>query len=515
VRNSAANLAAQVVNALCNLIVVFVLARVLGKDLLGRYFTVFAVFLAVQMVFESGITTMLTCRIVQSPDSWRRTVAEATGLLALILVASIMALVVIGVAWSKWRDDAAMLAPFLAAGFACAALQVERFCSAVFRAFEQFRFENIGRVIQGISFASLVVCLCLLGLASPQSAMLMLGVSHTAAAMFLLVRLQQQWKCIGWRLNASVVKDWLSEGVPLGMGDVVRRLTWQLDTLLLGALQPAAAVGIYSVAYRPLGPLNWVPRAILTAAFPAMARMATTDRAALDRTFTSSTRLLWVISLPMAISICLCAQPIILFLAGTEYMESAAPMQILIWISTLSFLSIQFRFVFTAVGHQQLFARVAIAIFALEAVIECALIPTWGYMGACAGSLIGELAFTVGGLACCAFLGFGRVPWGSMMRAVLAGFGMGLVIWPGRELSLIAVIPLVVAALCVYVALCLLFGAIQRSELRQVVDAILRQVRIGRKSSKGTPHRAVHATNPSPLASEGTATGVIEVCDGR
>jgi O-antigen/teichoic acid export membrane protein len=302
--------------------------------------------------------------------------------------------------------------------------------------------------------------------------MAMLGVSHVAAATFLIFTLQRHWKCLGWRLSLAVVKDWLGEAIPLGMGDVVRRLTWQLDTLLLSALQPAAVVGIYSVAYRPLGPLNWVPRAILTAAFPAFARMAANDRNSLDRTFADSTRLLWIISLPIAIAICLSAKPVIVFLAGMEYLESAIPMRLLIWISSLSFLSIQFRFLFTAIGKQQLFARLVIAVFLLEAGLEWVLIPSWGYMGACAGSLVGEVIFTLAGLGFCAYLGFGGFQWGPMFRAVLAGAVMAAIIWPGRELSLILLSPLVAAALCVYIGLCVLFRALRWDELRRSFDAV-------------------------------------------
>jgi O-antigen/teichoic acid export membrane protein len=502
VRNSAGNLLALAVNAFCNLLVVFALARYLGKELLGQYFTVFAVLMAVQMILESGITTMLTCRIVQCPDIWRRTVAEATGLLVLVVMASVGSMAGIGFAWSRWRDDPTMYGPYLAASFACAALQVERFCSAVFRAFEQFRYENIGRVIQGTFFGGSVIGCCMLGIASPAVAMAMLGVSHVAAAIFLIMKLQLRWRCLGWRLDLSVVKDWLREAVPIGMGDVVRRLTWQLDTLLLGAMQSPGVVGIYSVAYRPLGPLNWVPRAILTAAFPSFARMAATDRESLDRIFANSTRLLWVISLPIAIAICLSAKPLILFLAGSEFLESATPMQVLIWISTLSFLSIQFRFLYTAVGRQQLFARLALVIFLIEAAIEALLIPFWGYMGACAGSLVGELVFTLAGLAFCSYFGLGRIPWAPMFRAGLAGFVMGAIIWPGRDLSLIKIIPLIAVASLVYVLLCILLGALHWVEVRQSFDALFALARI--KPHKSQPSGIDFQTNKEELEAPST-----------
>src|SRR5205085_8734527 len=108
----------------------------------------------------------------------------------------------------------------------------------------------------------------------------------------------------------------------LGLGDVVRGLTWQVDTILLRLLQPAAAVGVYSIAYRPLGPLNWVPRAVLTAMFPSFARLAEGDRPGLGRAFAASARLMWLVSLPIAVSIFVGAEPIIAVLAGPQYLEA-------------------------------------------------------------------------------------------------------------------------------------------------------------------------------------------------
>jgi O-antigen/teichoic acid export membrane protein len=494
VRNSVGNLIGQTVNAACNLIVVFVLARYLGKELLGQYFTVFAVLLAVQMTLESGITTTLTCRMVQFPENWRRTVAEANGLLTIVILASVGLMVGIGFVWARSSGDPSVMVPFLAASFSCGALQVERFCAAVFRAFEQFRFENVARVIQGTAFAGLVCVGCWLGIVNPAIALALLGVSHIAAAVFLIVMLQRHWKCFAWRLSWSVVKDWVGESVPLGMGDVVRRLTWQLDTLLLAALQPAAVVGIYSVAYRPLGPLNWVPRAILTAAFPSFARMATNDRESLDRSFASSTRLLWIISLPIAVAICIGAKPIIVFLAGAEYLESAIPMRLLIWISAMSFLSIQFRFLYTAVGRQSLFAALVIGIFLLEAIMEWLLIPRWGYMGACAGSLVGELLFTAIGLALCGYLGLSRFQWSAMLRAALAGAVMAGVIWPGRELPLLLLAPIVLGAVCVYFALCVLLGALSWEEVRHSFEAVATTLRA---RPRGAGERMTHKNSPA------------------
>jgi len=478
--NSALNLGGQGVNAVCQLVVVFALARGLGKAAFGEYYTLFALIMVTQLIVEAGLSTLLTYRIVHAPESWKETLAEAAGLFLVVVAVSMVVLIGLGCAWVYLRgDEPVVLIRFAAAACACAAIQVQRFSAGVFRAFEMFGYENFARALQGMLLVGLVLAMIGTGVARVEWVLVALAASHVASALFLLAALQYRWWCLALRFRWSAAKQWLSAAVPVGLGDVVRGLTWQLDTLLMALFQPPAVVGIYSVAYRPLGPLNWLPRAVLTAAFPSFARLAASDRHSLDRAFANSIRLLWIISLPIVIAICMCAEPIITLLAGAEYLEAAIPMRILIWIAALSYLSIQFRFLFTAVGRQDHFVRLVVIVFLLEAVIETLLIPQLSYFGACAGSFAGELFFTVVGLAVCRHLGVGSVEWGALMRAVLAGTVMGALVWFARQASLPLLLLAVVLSTAIYLVLCLRLGALQMDELRHLCRALMGLVRPG------------------------------------
>lgn len=488
VRNSTLNLIGQGFLAVFYLVVVFILARTLGKEGLGAYYTFFALILAVQWVGEAGISTVLTCRIAQQPQNWATIVAEAAGLFTVITLLSAGVFWLVGSAVAWYQHNADLWFWSAAAGVACGAIQVNRFCGGVLRAFERVGYENFARFVQGAIFVLLVVVVVLAGRGTVGMVLAMFAASHVVASTFLLIRLSRQYR-LGWRLNLAVARNWLAEAVPLGFGDVVRHLTWQLDTLLLGLLRPPAVVGIYSVAYRPLGPLNWLPQAVLSAMFPAVARMADGDRAALSRTFTHSMRLMWVASLPLAVTICLCAEPLILILAGRDYLEAAVPMRVLIWIAILSFLSFPFRFLFTAVGKQKLFAWLVVGVFLLEAVIELSLIPAFGYLGACTGSVIGELIFTVTGLSLCARLGIGTLPARPMASAVVAAVVMAGVLWPVTASSWIVLGLVVVVAGLIYLAICIGLGALQWSEVVCFRDSLL-----------GLLHQASRRQQPDELA---------------
>ena len=428
VRNSSLNLATQGLYSALNLLLVYVLAG-LGTERFGRFYLFFSLVLIVQIFWELGATTILTRRIVQGPEDWRKKLPDAAGLFTLIALVSSGTFVCIGGAWSWWRQDPELMACSVAAGIACAAMQVQRFSSAVFQAFELFRYENLGKLLQIVVLTSISVILVRLHLASVSALVCGLAASHVATAIYMTAALERRWRCLGWRLHLSRIKDWLAESVPLATGDMARGLSAQLDTALVGLMQPAAAVGIYSMAYRPLGPVYWLPRVVMQAAFPSFARLASADHQVLRRAFSSSLRLMWLISLPMALCVSAYAGPVIAVLAGPEFAAAAVPMRFLAWIVSLSFLSFQFRFILTALGRAQAYVRLAVPVLLLEACLELALIPRWGYLGACAGLCVGEITFALGGLALCLRPGLGRIEWQPLAGAALGAAVMGAVLW--------------------------------------------------------------------------------------
>src|SRR5262249_48319304 len=123
VRNSTFNLAAQGLYAVFYLVVVCILARILGKDLLGEYFFQFALILVVQLVVEAGVGTVLTCRIAQAPAGWKTIAQEGAGLFVVISMVSVLAFVILGAVWAGVRGQGELFSSFVASGFACAAMQ--------------------------------------------------------------------------------------------------------------------------------------------------------------------------------------------------------------------------------------------------------------------------------------------------------------------------------------------------------------------------------------------------------
>lgn len=471
VRNSVFNAVINGVSAVSYMAIFIALARGLKTAAMGEYYMLFALILVVQLVFEMGVPTVLTGRIARDPSRLRQTLAEAASLQTISVAGQIFVFVVAGIVAAWLFDDSAKLVRCLLAACATSAIQVQRFCAGVFRGFELFKFENITRLCQGASLAISVVVLITLGVSNLSVMIAVLAASHIFAALYMIVSLARRYAFFGWCWNPARMRDWLAEAIPLGISESIRGQAWQMDTVLLGLLQPAAVVGLYSVAYRPLTVLNWLPLAAAAATFPMLVRVAGSP-AQFNQAVANSTRMLLISALPLAVVISLGAEYLVTTLAGSEYLAAALPMRILVWKILLSSLAILYRLVFAALGKLPALARIILLGAALDAAAELVLIPVWGYLGACCGSLIGEIAFDLMALAACRALGIKCIEWRLLAGAVLAAVGMAASLSFARGTPLPIFLLAAGGATVLYFVLCLVTGALSWSELRHFSDAI-------------------------------------------
>ncbi len=499
VRNSAFNAAGTALILPFNFVALFTLARRLGKESLGTFFTIFAISAVIHWIADMGVATVLTHRVARSPHQLRRIIGEATGML---LVVSFTSVSLFYLLTSVWMLASGQPIPWLVL-FVAAVSMISRhtldFAANAFRGLERFEFENLSRVLQ----TSLFCVFVWIGV-YPETGGILAGfvafmASNIIAAALIVVILLSQWHCAGLSLSPSVIRDWLRESVPLGFGDAVRRLTMQLDTLLLAAFRPAAAVGLFSVAFRPLQPLQLLPRAIVSVTFPMMSRIAHSDRAALSRAFAQTTNLLWVASLPICLLTVAFAEPLILSTAGPDFVEAIQPLQLLIWVAPLLFISAQLRFAFTALDAQQRYWRMICGMLAIKVIAELILIPTLGIYGACLGHVIGEFVLCAAGLVILSRLGVHGPPAWQLMKVIPAAIAMLAILFPvwQSNASLVWGLFFVPVSLVAYFALCVAFGAWPRSEVVQVWNVAVRS-RLRRRSAK--------AETPIPrseLAAEG------------
>jgi O-antigen/teichoic acid export membrane protein len=492
-RNSVLNLLGQGCCAGVQIAFIAILARGLDRENFGTFYAVFTLIVVVQILLEMGLSTVLTRRLAHAPEGREAILEEAAGLGLASSAASLLGFLGVGVGVAWIQGDAEAVPTWAAAGVACAAIQVQRFSAGVLHASEWFVSDNLARLLQGILFTVLLIVLVTTTGARAWSAVAMLALSNVVSAVFLLTIVRRKFGCRRVRLTRARARDWLKESLPLWLGDMLRGVTRQLGTLLLWGMASVEAVGVYSIAYRPLGPLELLPRVILQASFPSFARMAGSQLETLSRSFSTCVRILWIVSLPIAVAIGIAADPLVSALAGPAYRDAVLPMQISSWIVPCLFVSVQFRFLFAALGQSRLYIRLVVAALVLQGALVAAMIPAWGYTGACVGALLGEAVFMAAGLAACRRLGVRAVEGPALVSAVVAAGIMAGGLWWFRDLPLLLLAPALVPATAGYFGLCVAFGAIRPAEVRRFGAALAVRFRTGEKERSPVSSGGHHA----------------------
>jgi O-antigen/teichoic acid export membrane protein len=153
------------------------------------------------------------------------------------------------------------------------------------------------------------------------------AVAGVLAAMWLLLR--RIPSRIRHALPVVRQREWLMAAMPLLFITGAHVINRQTDVVMLGALDGAAAAGIYAVAARGVQLIAFVTYAVNAPLAPRVAALyATGDTVAVQRVVTTSARVVLAVSIPLAVAFIVLGQWL-LSLFGTEFVAGFSALVIL------------------------------------------------------------------------------------------------------------------------------------------------------------------------------------------
>jgi O-antigen/teichoic acid export membrane protein len=227
-----------------------------------------------------------------------------------------------------------------------------------------------------------------------------------------------------WKWDWALQKSMLATSGPLMINHLLATVFWRIDIWILRPLVGAASVGLYSVALKYLDGLNIIPSTFTLAVFPLMSRLARQEGAALLRSYTLSVRLLLIVSLPLAVTVTLLAQPLIYLLGGVEFAAgsgevavvsarvcqlfgealwkidcgalsavsgSVLALQVIIWSIPVGFVNSVTQYVLIAADQQRYLTKAFAFGVAFNLVGNLLLIPLISFIGAAIVTIMSEI----------------------------------------------------------------------------------------------------------------------------
>jgi O-antigen/teichoic acid export membrane protein len=182
------------------------------------------------------------------------------------------------------------------------------------------------------------------------------------------------WLVVNWRprldFNRSLTRSLMAYGLPLFVVDLIYVVTANVDYLVVGRVLGAAALGIYTLAYRlpellVLGIVAVLSRAL----FPAFTK-ARDSPGSLQRGFLDSVRYVVIFTTPLCVGLFIAARPLVLVTLGDNWLDVIPVLRVLAVFAWVRSLMSNDGDVYKALGMPGFLARItALRLFILVPVL--------------------------------------------------------------------------------------------------------------------------------------------------
>lgn len=203
---------------------------------------------------------------------------------------------------------------------------------------------------------------------------------------------------VGVRFERRPLLRLLSGGTPLALRRMIGSLSFRVDVLFLGIMRTSREVGWYSSVYRLLDGLLMIPSAVTSSLAPTLsANFGAGNRDVVDRLHQRGLKYVLMVGLFIAALFGVLAEPVVALVYGSGYAPAAEALRLLSLSVVFLFVRRHVQVVLDNVDLRSVSAKVVAVGLAINLVLNFALIPRFGYMGA-AGSTVVTEAYLMGAM---------------------------------------------------------------------------------------------------------------------
>lgn len=458
-KNTATMMALKVVMPLLAVVVVLAVSRVLGTEGLGRYTLAFAFLYFFNTMGPLGLHPLITREGARDPGGIERLLSSATtlGTGASLILTAVMASA--GAALGYDGETRAALAIMSLALLPCT---LGTFFDATFIALERMEYIAVTALTESLIKVGAGVTVLLLG-HGLQAVLLAAVVGRAVACLVSVVLLRRAGVAVRWGYDPALMRELTGQAPTFLLISIFATLYWRIDVFMLAQMRPVEDVGLYGAAWRLLEIAIVVPQSLCVALYPQMAGAARHDPQNLARLGRAAARYLFAISLPAAVCTTILAGPMLELLYGDRFVSAANTLTVLMW-TVVPYGWVRYHaYVLVAVDQQRIDLRLNALMSVVNVVLNLALIPVYGAMGAAVATLVSVCAYALAQYAYLwRYLPGHAAPVAFESTPFLAAALAGLCVWLVRDTVVLAV----AAAPLVYAGTLLFRGFFTPAELR-------------------------------------------------
>ena len=462
-KNTAFMTGASIAQKIISFVYFTLIARSIGVEGTGKYFLALS-FTTIFVVFvDLGLSNVLVREAAKVRNNIQKYLS--TILSVKLLFAALAYITVLVVAHLLYPADAELRAMIYLSGVTMLFDSFNLTVYGVLRAIGDLRFESVSITVS--QFLSLILGGVFLWLQLPLIFLILAYTVPSAInACFATFVVYKKYvvKVVPRFEKKTFVFLWKIT-VPFALAAIFARVYGYIDSILLKQMLGTEAVGWYSTPYKITYAFQFVPLALTAAIYPRMSEYFITKKEKLAVILHDSIKYLLLVSMPIAVGICVLARPIILMLYGEAFLPSVLPLQVLIVSLVFSFVGFPIGACLNACNRQTTQTTIVGFVMILNISMNLLLIPRIGVVGAAIAALVGNTVLTL--------LGYAFLPTiapishkqyaSTFFRLLFCGIVMGVVVYVAHRASNMF-LAIAVGAV-VYIVMIFITGILTKAEV--------------------------------------------------
>ncbi|ADZ09539.1 polysaccharide biosynthesis protein [Methanobacterium lacus] len=262
--------------------------------------------------------------------------------------------------------------------------------TAIFQALQKMEYQSISLILNSVLMLIGTIVVIYFNKDILFFALLYV-IANVACLIFILSVYFWKYSLPKWDFDLNFIKITLIAALPLSIVSIFTLIAFRVDTVLLSLLKSSVDVGIYSAPYRLFEAFLFLPAAFTISVFPIFSQFFISSNDSLKFTYQKSFKYLTILSLPIAVGVTLLAEPIILLIYKSSFLQSVIVLQILIWTVPITFLNYIFGSILPAMNRQTTLLKITFISMIFNIVLNLWAIPHYSYIGASIVTVLTEI----------------------------------------------------------------------------------------------------------------------------
>ena len=210
-------------------------------------------------------------------------------------------------------------------------------------------------------------------------------------ALFLVIAYNIRGESLrNWRVQAATAVGMLRDSWPLILSGLVIMVYMRIDQIMLGEMIGETAVGLYAAAVRISEIWYFIPVAIAGSMFPRIVELKQRDQALYLRRLQQLYDFLTWVSIAGALTMSLLSGPIVQWLYGTQFQETAGILVVHVWTGVFVSLGVVSSKYLLIENMTKIAFYRSTSGAVVNVLVNLILIPRYGGIGAAVATLLSQ-----------------------------------------------------------------------------------------------------------------------------